>query len=403
MSLHSIEINNFQSHKKSVINLSPGVNAIVGASDSGKSAIVRAILWAITNKPGGSSFGSKWGGETSVSVATDNDVITRTKGKENKYCLTDTETKKEIKFKAFGASVPDEINAALNIGDINIQKQMDSHFLLSSSPGEVGRVINKAVKIDIIDKSLKNVSSSLNNEKNKLSTIQKNISEKENELKCYDWLNKAEKHISCLEDTERKTIDLRLSLGVLNDTIDNINNNNLLLTNKIVVMCNENKIKNLMELNIDVNNSGNQQIIIDLQNVINEINSNDLFLQNKNSIIDNNFKIKELIQLNNDANVIDEQINNLGHVLQEVEINEIKIQKAGNNINSIEQIQTLIEVSSFIEKLTPKYNLIADCLDDLDSIGKKLLSKRKNVEKMSEMFSDMIGDTCPLCGARTEE
>ena len=58
--LQTIQIHNFQSHENSQLDLSPGINTLVGDSDCGKSAVMRAILWAITNSPQGDAYVSDW-------------------------------------------------------------------------------------------------------------------------------------------------------------------------------------------------------------------------------------------------------------------------------------------------------------------------------------------------------
>ena len=54
--LKQITLKNFQSHKDSTIQLDRGLNAIIGPSDSGKSAIIRAIKWVLYNEPSGDFF-----------------------------------------------------------------------------------------------------------------------------------------------------------------------------------------------------------------------------------------------------------------------------------------------------------------------------------------------------------
>ena len=54
--IKSIDIENFQSHKKTRIDFDPGVNVIIGRSDSGKTSILRALNWVINNKPSGEAF-----------------------------------------------------------------------------------------------------------------------------------------------------------------------------------------------------------------------------------------------------------------------------------------------------------------------------------------------------------
>ena len=49
--IKSIQIKNIQSHKDTSLEFSPGINAIVGSSNNGKSAVLRALYWARYNRP----------------------------------------------------------------------------------------------------------------------------------------------------------------------------------------------------------------------------------------------------------------------------------------------------------------------------------------------------------------
>lgn len=78
-----IEIVNFQSHSYTDLYLSDGVNVIVGPSDSGKTAIIRAIKWVLFNEPSGSSFIKR--GEEYAKVVlyfNDNTIIERGRSKK---------------------------------------------------------------------------------------------------------------------------------------------------------------------------------------------------------------------------------------------------------------------------------------------------------------------------------
>ncbi len=143
--LQKIEINNFQSHKNSVLEFDKGVNIIVGTSDSGKSSIMRAINKVLRNRPLGDGFCSYWGGKTSILLQTENVEIEWTKSNPDAYRLNDTE------FKAFGTDVPEEIKQELNMDLVNIQNQHDSSFLISKSPGEVAQHFNKIAHLENIN------------------------------------------------------------------------------------------------------------------------------------------------------------------------------------------------------------------------------------------------------------
>lgn len=114
-------LENFQSHKYSIVDFNEGLNVIVGPSDSGKSAIIRGIKWALYNEPSGDYFIREGSTECSVTLEfNDNVILKRYRSKyKNTYILTDRDGK-EIKFEGFGSSVPQEIIETVGIKKINL-------------------------------------------------------------------------------------------------------------------------------------------------------------------------------------------------------------------------------------------------------------------------------------------
>ena len=108
-----LTIQNFQSHKNSTFEFHEGLNVIIGKTDSGKSAIRRAINWVVKNKPSGNSIWSWWGGVTKVQIEFfDGNIVSRIKeGTKNLYVLNDVE------FTAFGTNIPQEIQDVINMND----------------------------------------------------------------------------------------------------------------------------------------------------------------------------------------------------------------------------------------------------------------------------------------------
>lgn len=143
--IKTIEIRGFQSHQHTKLTLHPGVNAIVGMTDSGKTAVLRALQWLVFNRPSGDEFVSHQGGETSVTVVLDDGMKIVRRRKPNCYEVDG------VRLSAVGRSVPDEITSALRLSEINFQGQMDAPFLVSDSPGDVARQLNDVAGIDAID------------------------------------------------------------------------------------------------------------------------------------------------------------------------------------------------------------------------------------------------------------
>lgn len=61
-----LRIQNFQAHKDTTIEFDRITTIVGGPSDTGKSAVLRALKWVVKNEPKGTSFirdGDKLGGE----------------------------------------------------------------------------------------------------------------------------------------------------------------------------------------------------------------------------------------------------------------------------------------------------------------------------------------------------
>lgn len=214
--IKSAQISNFQSHKETTLEFSPGVNIIVGNSDSGKSSIVRALRWLIWNRPTGDDFRSDWGGETKVNVITDTHEITRRKDKTtiNEYVLSGIKDP----FKAFGTDVPEEVKRALNVNEINMQFQLDQHFLLSSTPGEVAQHFNRIAHIDQIDIGIRKVQQWINGINQDITARDKQLIQFQEELETFADLDKFEIDVEVLEgmqENHQNTVVSRSKLNVL--------------------------------------------------------------------------------------------------------------------------------------------------------------------------------------------
>lgn len=216
--LKRIEIQNFQSHKNTILNLHKGVNVFVGDSDCGKSALLRSLRWAIENKSESSSiirYGEK---SVSVSLVFDDATVTRSRDNSgNVYELTsgkNTET-----FKAFKTEIPQAVNEALNLSDINLQSQLEAPFLLSQSGGEVAKVLNSSVNLSIIHESLSNIKKEVFRNNQEIVSTQAQITETEEALEGFSYLAGLEKKIKAYESKAKEKIELETQITELYKTL----------------------------------------------------------------------------------------------------------------------------------------------------------------------------------------
>jgi energy-coupling factor transporter ATP-binding protein EcfA2 len=199
--IKSIHGHNYQSHRDSNIELSPGVNFFIGPSDSGKSSILRMLKWLATNRPLGDGFVS-WGskGETAVEVLLDDDVSIM--HKPGSYSLIKGKDRQD--WSAIGTGVPETITQALNISELSWASQMDPPFLLSASPGEVARTLNEVADLDKIDSTLVNINRMARDNRSQLTETAIRKQQLEIELSQYRGLDGQLKMIASLKEMERK-------------------------------------------------------------------------------------------------------------------------------------------------------------------------------------------------------
>ena len=193
--IKALQLQNFQSHPKTKLVFDPGVNVIVGSSDSGKSATIRALNWVVTNRPAGDAFRSSWGGDTEVTIMLDDaTVISRKKtDKANEYAVNDQV------FKAFSQDVPEEVATAINFNDLNTQYQMDPPFLLSSSSGDVARILNKVARLDDIDRVLSNIESRKRSTRSEITSSERQLKEEQEALAAFGDLDQLGTKLESLE------------------------------------------------------------------------------------------------------------------------------------------------------------------------------------------------------------
>lgn len=282
--IKSIKISNFQSHKKTFLKFKKGVNIISGKSDCGKSAIFRSFKWVLRNKPSGNSFKSYWNKNTGVEIKFfDNNILKRSKGKENVYTLN------KKKYKSFGQDIPPPIKGITKISDINLQTQFSPPFLLTVSPGEISKYLNSLVNLKDIDISQSNIQKIIRKETQSLTSFKLAKKELEEDVEKYSWVEAAEKKIKNLNLLEQEILNEEKQQKIVEEVIQNIILEQRKLTrlqkidikkancllNEIEIKCKKMEDKNLCLNKIEKNIHliGEEEIkILNLQKELKELN-----------------------------------------------------------------------------------------------------------------------------------
>lgn len=221
--IKKIKIENIQSHKETELELSSGINAIVGSSNNGKSAILRAFYWLVYNRPlGVDNLLSHWAFDKKgnqilpmkVSIENEKGTITRFRTKDlNQYIINGEE------LNVVKTDVPEQVEKMLCLTDTNIQRQQDAPFLLSLTSGQVAQYFNKTVRLDIIDRVLSNAESRRRKLNQDIKTNSELLKETQKKHEKYEWLEQVEKLLIKYENISKKNAELKEQVETLENQI----------------------------------------------------------------------------------------------------------------------------------------------------------------------------------------
>lgn len=210
--LTRLKLTEVLSHKNTCVDLGEQLTIFTGMSDSGKSSAIRGLLQLCENKPAGIDLlrhGAKRGvcSEVTAEGTTESgDVFTivRRRGKSsNEY-----EVNGQV-LRGFGTGAPEEVRGLLRLSEHAFQLQSDGHFLLSSTDGEVARVMGRTVGLSQIDTAFQEVRKLKTVNDTNLRCAEADKKKEQDALDCFAGLEEADKAVlDCerLDQLRRNTI-----------------------------------------------------------------------------------------------------------------------------------------------------------------------------------------------------
>lgn len=190
--IQRVLIENFQSHAKTEMTFGPGLNAILGPSDNGKSAVLRAIRWALYSEPRGTEFVRFGARECRVTVTMSDGVeIVRelllnkagTSGR-NRYLLRRPGAEEQV-FEGFGTEVPLEIVKAHGMPPIvldkdkrvmlNLGSQLEAPFLLAETGSLRARAVGRLLGVHVVDAADRGAQRDLKERKREAKALQERV------------------------------------------------------------------------------------------------------------------------------------------------------------------------------------------------------------------------------------
>lgn len=451
--LKRVILKNFQSHKNSTIEFDEGLNIIVGPSDSGKSAIIRGIKWALYNDPLGDYFIREGETEASVTLEFSNNIkIKRLRSKSrNAYMLYNLEGD-EIVFEGFGSKVPEEIVEILSIkkipldsnetNTINLSEQLEGAFLLSESGSVRASVIGRLVGVNLIDDALKDTLKDVRNISINRKIITENIETIKKELTTYDYLDKLKENIKeldrlkyfILKKTEIKnklmknkeiytaikkekqeinrTVEKLDIINILEENIYKLENKSLRL--KTYNYINIRYIESKQQIKYNKNLLRKFEYLYKIEEKMNTINNYAIKLESLKKIKNNKYnyniekkdliflnkKLKELENIQGKVNYIENKTNKF------IKLNSLKkeLDSVNNSlkigVNYIESLKDLNKVETYLSRLSmliDKTNSILKLSNNLYGIieeikdqTNKLITTKKEIDVKLQAYEEIF-------------
>ena len=354
--LNEIHIKGFQSHNDSCLSFNPGVNVIIGSSDSGKSSIIRAIKWLTTNRPQGDSFRNEFldaKDVVSVTGSFDGIVIAREKSKNiNQYTLSVQEGDRtvEIPYKALRADVPQELQEMTKFKEVNIQSQHpdEQYFMLNLSAGQVAKKFNEVAGLEIMDRAMSKINSMVREVNSDLKHAEKELSDRKDKLDSLEWSVEALKEVEELAVREKKIQTAIVTFQAMEDTVFDIR-----------------KIDTEL-----LQYQGVDDVLKDIQKLINRVNE-------ERNLVSNHNGLKTMLRMLSDCDI-------------ELRIYD-GIDIAFNVITDIEKRFNKIQEKQFA------FTALDTLLDEIAFDSKRIEQETEELVYMETKFAELI-KVCPLCG-----
>ena len=206
--IKTVTLENFQSYKNQTVHFEPGLNLLLGTSDSGKSAILRAISFVLYNYPKKDTL-IHWGEtETKVTVEFSDGVkVTRIKGAERNGIEAYDADGKFIQKAKIDKEIPDDIKKLLGNppqddfnGLISYADQFSPMFLVDLSPTDLPRSLSNLTGIELLEESAKQLMSNYKALDKQNKADEKEYTNLLNESQQYSYVETYEQKLKLLSE-----------------------------------------------------------------------------------------------------------------------------------------------------------------------------------------------------------
>ncbi len=414
--LRRLIVENFQSHEHTEVVFGPGLNVIVGPSDYGKSALVRALRWVFFNEPKGSNFIRVGARTCRVTVEMDDGTrITRlrTTSGRNQYILQKPGEQEQV-FEGFGNEIPQEIIQASgmrrviiddrNKAELNFGGQLEGPFLLTENGAVRAKVIGQLGGVHILDWAQKSVTTELRRLREEDNQLNAALKDLETALHAYDHLPHLEETINRLEALVSRVEEISRRIDALSDIArqwqelqDALEDNNRVLEGLAFVEQADDRMQNLEVLAKDY---------VYLSSLADDLRRVEFQLQQVEKLITGTGHVPVLETHLGRLEELSRQLNELSEVARELDTTTRSLDRCTQITVRTEMLEKSEECLSgaadALRLLNSYQELLAAWRDhqrDYQGVSLAVERYQKEVEKYLEEYRKVLSmlGRCPVC------
>jgi exonuclease SbcC len=364
-----LEINNFQAIRHGILEFPVGITTIVGASNSGKTSIVRAITSLITNPSEAKTYITHGESKTSVNmIYRENNILWERTEKDSFYKINEVQYQKVGRTDLFELLPDNGFQQGDNHDILNIEDEYSYLFPFSSTDSQIYKIFESAFAINNSTEVLQKIKVDESFLKKEIAEMNSNLTKtriKVDKISNFLINNNPTTLLSKKEKLEVRAI----SLSDLNKNCESISKNIIFIE----------KYDNIEEMDFDLS-------ILDKYSKLCE----DTDFINKNiKLADSNLELKEFnfklfndyFKLEKDCNFI---LKNIKSVNKIIDLKDYGFETFYNYFKLEEDVKDILK--------------LIDDYKRLDTEGKELQTEIQSIgAKLKE-----IG-TCPLCNQQIRE
>ena len=369
--IKQVKLINFQDHKETTVDFTEGVNLIVGSSDAGKSAILRAVNFVFQNDLRGNSFIRVGTTECSVTIVfSDGIEITRVKGTDvNNYILKDENEELHV-FSKVASTVPEQIQKYLGNPPLDDKKrpiayadQMANLFLVDLNSSDLPRTLSELTGIQHLQTAAETLGKNARSYDRSIKERNDKIKKLNDDLVQYQYVDKDYDSISTIQS----------ELNNLSNTLENINKARNFIKRNNEISSEAKKINNL---------SSKYKSLADIKPQIENLSN--LLTSIKTSRIHLSFHVKKTKEFKSTKADLDKYSSLCNEVFK-------------NKLESVSGLKSNLETA---EKY---HNQNTTLLSSIEKVKVDLQSEQTNIEDLQSSLDDLIqslkdaGDWCNTC------